>query len=63
VGIGFRALSVAPSAVGRIKVMVLSLAAAPLASYLDSLLAAPDHSLRPKLRAFAADHGVVLEDG
>jgi phosphotransferase system enzyme I (PtsP) len=62
-GVGFRALSVAPSAVGRIKVMVLSLSTAPLASYLDSLLAAPDHSLRPKLRAFASDHGVVLEDG
>jgi phosphotransferase system enzyme I (PtsP) len=62
-GIGFRALSVTPAAVGRIKVMVLSLAAAPLAVYLDSLMRAPDHSLRPKLRAFAADHGVVLEDG
>jgi phosphotransferase system enzyme I (PtsP) len=62
-GIGFRSLSVTPSAVGRIKVMVLSLAAAPLAGYLDSLIRAPDHSLRPKLRAFAVDHGVVLEDG
>jgi phosphotransferase system enzyme I (PtsP) len=62
-GIGFRSLSVTPAAVGRIKVMVLSLAAAPLAGYLDSLMRAPDHSLRPKLRAFASDHGVVLEDG
>jgi len=62
-GIGFRALSVAPSAVGRIKVMVLSLAAAPLAGYLETLLLSADHSLRPKLRAFASDHGVVLEDG
>jgi phosphotransferase system enzyme I (PtsP) len=63
IGIGFRMLSVSPSAVGRIKVMVLSLAAAPLADYLDSLMSSPDHSLRPKLRAFASDHGVVIEDG
>ena len=63
IGIGFRSLSVTPSAVGRIKVMVLSLAASPLAVYLDSLMRSPDHSLRPKLRAFASDHGVVLEDG
>jgi phosphotransferase system enzyme I (PtsP) len=62
VGVGFRTLSAAPSAVGRIKVMVRSLAAKPLGQYMDSLIHAPDHSLRLKLRAFAGDHGVVLED-
>jgi phosphotransferase system enzyme I (PtsP) len=62
IGLGFRALSVAPNAVGPIKVMVRSLATEPLAAYLETLYAAPDRSLRDKLRAFARDHDVAIED-
>ncbi len=63
IGIGFRTLSVNPTAVGRVKMMIRSVSARTLATYLETQLGGPDHSLRPKLRAFAGDHGVVLEDG
>ena len=60
IGLGYRALSMSPLAVGPIKTMVRSLQAAPLTAYIDSLLDLPDASLRDKLRAFARDHGVIL---
>ncbi|HEY4136274.1 MAG TPA: phosphoenolpyruvate--protein phosphotransferase [Alphaproteobacteria bacterium] len=60
IGIGYRALSMSPLAVGPVKSMIRSLAVAPLAGYIDSLLASPEASLRDKLRAFARDHGVTL---
>jgi phosphotransferase system enzyme I (PtsP) len=60
VGLGFRTLSMNPGGVGPVKAMVRSLTLAPLQELLQRHLDAPDHSLRPKLRAFARDHGVVV---
>jgi phosphotransferase system enzyme I (PtsP) len=41
--------------------MIRSLNVRVLGDYLATLYDAPDHSLRPKLRAFATDHGIVIE--
>lgn len=60
VGIGFRNLSMAPSSIGPVKTMVRSLRLAPLEQFLPSLAAAPDHSVRSNLSAFARDHGVII---
>ncbi|CCG40822.1 phosphoenolpyruvate--protein phosphotransferase [Magnetospirillum molischianum] len=60
IAIGIRSLSVAAPAIGPVKTMVRSLDVGVLVPYLHSLLDARDHSLRPKLRSFAIDHGVRL---
>ena len=60
IGLGFRNLSMSAPSIGPVKAMVRSLDVGALESYLSGLAHAPDHSLREKLRAFAADHGVML---
>jgi phosphotransferase system enzyme I (PtsP) len=60
IGLGFRSLSMAPSAVGPIKTMIRSLDLGQLAAYLRSILRLPVASLRSPLRAFARDHEVAL---
>jgi phosphotransferase system enzyme I (PtsP) len=60
IGLGFRQLSMNPSAIGPVKMMVRSLRVKLLEEFLLPLLHAPDHSLRSKLGAFARDHGVVV---
>jgi phosphotransferase system enzyme I (PtsP) len=60
IGLGFRNLSMSAPSIGPVKAMVRSLDAGALQSYLSGLRHAPDHSLREKLRAFAADHGVMV---
>jgi phosphotransferase system enzyme I (PtsP) len=60
IGLGLRSFSVAPPAIGPVRMMVRSLSVAPLAAYLETLLALPDHSLRRKLKDYALDHGVAL---
>lgn len=60
-GIGMRSLSLSPSAFGAVKAMTLTVDTEELGAYMNTLLQAPDHSLRRKLGAFALDHGIVLE--
>ena len=60
-GLGVRALSFSPASFMQIKRMVLSLHVKTLKEYLSTQLLRPDPSLRGKLRAFALDHGVVLD--
>jgi phosphotransferase system enzyme I (PtsP) len=60
IGLGFRSLSMAPSAVGPIKTMVRSLDLGQLAAYLRSILRLPVATLRSQLRAFARDREVAL---
>jgi phosphotransferase system, enzyme I, PtsP len=60
VALGFRTLSMAASAIGPVKTMIRSLDAAALAAYLDEIGDRPDHSLRPKLEAYARDHNIAL---
>ena len=59
-GIGIRSLSLSPSAFGAVKAMTLSVDTGELSAYMDTLLQAPDHSLRRKLGAFALDHGIAI---
>ena len=60
IALGFRTLSMAGSAIGPVKTMIRSLDATAVAGYLDEIGARPDHSLRPRLEAYARDHEIVV---
>ncbi|WP_342643597.1 phosphoenolpyruvate--protein phosphotransferase [Rhodoligotrophos ferricapiens] len=60
IGLGLRSISMAPTAIGPIKAMILKLDAGKLADYLLPLLDLPEHSLRPHIMAFARDNGVPI---
>jgi phosphotransferase system enzyme I (PtsP) len=60
VGIGFRSLSLPPSRVGPVKMMIRSLHLPSLERYLESLRQSSDPSIRSKLTAYARDHGVSI---
>ncbi|HLZ67130.1 MAG TPA: phosphoenolpyruvate--protein phosphotransferase [Aliidongia sp.] len=60
IGLGFRNLSMSPSAIGPVKAMVRSLDVGPLRQYLTDASQLTNHSLREKLREFARDHGVSI---
>ncbi len=60
IGLGLRTISMSPSAVGPVKLMVRSLDVSQLGRYLDSLYDLPDHSLRNRLRDFARDHRIAI---
>jgi phosphotransferase system enzyme I (PtsP) len=62
IGLGFRTISMPPARLGAVRATVRSMDAGALAAYLDRLLDLPDHSLRPKLLAYARDHGIVIDD-
>ncbi|MCW8952794.1 MAG: phosphoenolpyruvate--protein phosphotransferase [Rhodospirillales bacterium] len=59
-GVGFRTISMSPPAVGAIKAMVRSLDLGELEHYIRGLCETDGHTLRPKLRAYAKDHGVAI---
>ncbi len=60
IGLGFRAISMPPPAVGEIKMMVRSLRLGPLRAYMQRLEELPDRSVRERLRTYATDHGVAI---
>ena len=60
IALGFRSLSVAANALGPVKTMLRSLNAGELKDYLDDIGERTDHSLRPRLEAYARDHSIVL---
>ena len=60
IGLGFRNLSMSPSAIGPVKAMIRTLDVAPLRQYLADATRHTNHSLREKLREFARDHGVSI---
>jgi phosphotransferase system enzyme I (PtsP) len=60
IGLGFRSLSMSPSALGPVKAMVRSLEVGELTQYLAALGTGAEHSLRENLREFALDHGVAI---
>jgi phosphotransferase system enzyme I (PtsP) len=62
IALGARILSVAPQAVGSVKALVRSLDASRVHAFLAPMLKNRDHSLRHKLRDFARDHGVAIDD-
>ena len=63
IALGARTLSVVPHSVGATKALVRSLDASD-GSMLSSspLLKGQGHSLRDRLRDFARDHGIAIED-
>ncbi len=60
VGAGFRILSMPPSGIGPVKLMLRSLELAPLRAYLEHLTRLPHASVRGLLRGYARDRGVVI---
>jgi phosphotransferase system enzyme I (PtsP) len=60
VGLGFRAISMAPASVGPVKAMVLSLDAGNLKEKLEALLESGTTSVREDLKRFAAETGVQI---
>jgi phosphotransferase system enzyme I (PtsP) len=59
-GIGFRAISMSPPAVGPIKATIRGVRLAALESFVTSLCTGRQRSVREQLRAYAIDHGVML---
>lgn len=60
VGVGFRTLSMAPASIGAVKAMIRSLSLTAVEEFLAVCVEQPSHSLRGKLRDFAADHGIAI---
>jgi phosphotransferase system enzyme I (PtsP) len=62
VALGYRSLSLSPSAVGPVKAMLLELNAGKAAALVGKLLESPagSVSIREQLKAFAADHGLQI---
>jgi phosphotransferase system enzyme I (PtsP) len=62
VAIGYRSLSLTPSAVGPVKALILDLDAGKAAALLTPLLTSPAGSvrIRERLEAFAEEHGLQL---
>ncbi|PCD03899.1 phosphoenolpyruvate--protein phosphotransferase [Sphingomonas spermidinifaciens] len=59
-GLGIDRLSITPAAVGPIKAMIRTLDLSRLRAELPPMIDVPDGALRPRLEAWAADHGVEL---
>jgi phosphotransferase system enzyme I (PtsP) len=60
IALGFRSLSLSATALGPVKTMLRSLDAGELKGYLDEIGERTDHSLRPRLEAYARDHSIAL---
>src|SRR4029079_2869276 len=60
IGLGYRAISMAPASIGPVKAMVLSLDAGDLRRKLSDLLASRATSLRDDLKLYAAEKGVPV---
>ena len=59
-GVGIGSLSMAPPAIGPVKLMVRSLEVDPLRNYMSGLIRHPHASIRQELMAYARDHGVTF---
>ena len=60
IGLGFRRLSMAASSIGPVKAMIRSVDLPALSRYVAEIKQSADHSVREKLRSFAADHAIAL---
>jgi phosphotransferase system enzyme I (PtsP) len=61
IGTGVRTLSMQPTNIGPVKLMIRSLDTREIAQFVDRLCGRGDHSLRTRLAAFAAERGVVIK--
>jgi phosphotransferase system enzyme I (PtsP) len=60
IGVGFRILSMPSGAIGAVRHMMQNLDVTELEGYVETLLGAPDHSLRDVLRTYAESHEILL---
>ena len=60
IGLGYRAISMAPVSIGPIKSMVMSLDVSLLEPWLFRLLEAGEGNLRGQLKRFAEEHAVEI---
>jgi phosphotransferase system enzyme I (PtsP) len=60
VGLGLRRISMSPAAIGPVKMMVRSLDAGKLASFMEGLYGLPDRSVREQLAQYAQDNGISI---
>lgn len=60
IALGFRTLSMSATAIGPVKTMICTLNAGAVAGYLDEIGNRPEHSLRPRLEAYARDHEIAV---
>jgi phosphotransferase system enzyme I (PtsP) len=58
IGVGFRRISMSPAAIGPVKMMVRSLEAQKLETFMEGLYRLPDRSVRERLQNFANEHAV-----
>ena len=59
-GVGFRTISMPSAATGPVKAMIMSLDVAAVTALIEQSIAAPSHSLRDRLHAFATTNGVTI---
>jgi len=60
IGLGYRAISMAPVSIGPVKSMVMSLDVSVLQPWLSRLLEAGEGNLRGQLKRFAEEHAVEI---
>ncbi|MBL4602117.1 MAG: phosphoenolpyruvate--protein phosphotransferase, partial [Emcibacteraceae bacterium] len=58
--LGFRRLSIAPAAIGPVKMMIRSLDLSAIEPFVKELLSRSEHSIRGDLKSFARDHNVRI---
>jgi len=61
IGLGLRTLSMSPGQIGPVKMMIRSMNLSEVEMFVDKLCGRTDHSLRPRLAAFAAERGIVIK--
>ena len=62
IALGIETLSMPAAAIGPVKAMVRSLEMARVSDYLGQVMKSRDHSLREKLRSYALDHRILIEE-
>jgi len=60
IGLGYRAISMAPVSIGPIKSMLLSLDAGTLQRWMTGIVKSGEGSLRAQLKRFAEEQGVEI---
>jgi phosphotransferase system enzyme I (PtsP) len=60
IAIGFRRLSVAPAAIGPVKMMIRSLDLSTIEPFVDNLLSRSDQSVRHALEDFASANNIII---
>jgi phosphotransferase system, enzyme I, PtsP len=61
IGLGLRTLSMSPGQIGPVKMMIRSMVLSEVEEFVYKLCSRTDHSLRPRLAAFAAERGIFIK--